>query len=114
MSSLLVAVMAYYWFFASQFQLLSCFCERYGIVAVYGICLSLSADCKLPSILFLEWMKSILFQFGKWIDYAASLTAGAKNFPLKGAWSASRDHLKILPPPLNIFEMDVATLNTQI
>jgi len=62
-------------------------------------CLSvcLSANFK-PLQYFWNGWSYTLFKFGKWIDYSKSHRTGEK-FPLKGAWSGSRDPFKNFKPP---------------
>ena len=49
--------------------------------------------------------EATLFKFGKWVECGRVHC----KFPLKGAWSGSRDPLKNLPP-FSIPGMDEATL----
>ena len=46
--------------------------------------------------------EATLFKFGKWVEYGRVHPRGEK-FPLKGAWSKSRDHFQNFTPPPSIF-----------
>ena len=43
--------------------------------------------------------EATLFKFGKWVEYGRVHRRG-ENFPLKGAWSGSRDPFYTFNPPL--------------
>jgi len=69
---------------------------------VHGICpVSVCLQIKNPfNISGMD--EATLIKFGKWIDYGKSHRRG-ENFPMKGAWSVSRDPFKNLKPPLILF-----------
>jgi len=52
--------------------------------------------------------ETTLFKFCKWVEYGRVHARGEK-FPLKEAWSGSRDPFKKFRP-LNIYGLDEATL----
>ena len=67
-------------------------CPAHGIIPVSGVCLRILNSYNISGL-----DGAMLFKFAKWVEYGRVHPSG-EHFPLKGAWSGSRELSEILNP----------------
>jgi len=68
-------------------------CPAHGIIPVSGVCLRILNSYNISGL-----DGAMLFKFAKWVEYGRVHPSG-EHFPLKGAWSGSRDPFNNFKPP---------------